>query len=80
MLFLYYRDFRLKFRLLNGGNEGPRDKAGLVPAATSEWTESPLCMGAPCPPSLTLTGHANKQLIEPGEGPRETTMSPSRPW
>lgn len=36
---------------LNGGNEGPRDKASLVPAATSEWTESPLCAGAPCPPS-----------------------------
>lgn len=36
---------------LNGGNEGPRDKASLVPAVTSEWTESPLCAGALCPPS-----------------------------
>lgn len=75
-MFLYYRAFRLKFRLLNGGNEGPRDKAGLVPAVTSEWTESPLCMGAPCPPSLTLTGHANKQLIEPGEGPERQQCPP----
>lgn len=53
---------------LNGGNEGPRDKASLVPAATSEWTESPLC-AAPCArPPLARAGHANKQLIEPGGG------------
>lgn len=62
---------------LNGGNEGPLDKASLVPVATSEWTESPLCVGALCPPSLTLTGRANKQLIEPGEGPGRQQCPPA---
>lgn len=62
---------------LNGGNEGPRDKASLVPAATQNG-RNPHCVRAPyARPPLARTGHANKQLIEPRGGARRQQCPPS---